>query len=78
MARRPRRARIASKSGHFDVPPEDLHPKHIDHPGINEGTGYDIDQAWVIYQEGDREGTTGLHPIDTEMRPEDFDPGDGA
>ncbi len=49
-------------------------PKRIENPGVNEGAGYLSDQAWVIYQEGDREGTTGLHPINEEIRPADFEP----
>lgn len=48
-------------------------PEHIDHPGVNDGKGYEVDQAWVIYQEGGREGTTGLHPINEEIRPADFE-----
>ena len=49
-------------------------PRHIDNLGVNNGRGYESPQAWVIYQEGDREGTTGLHPINEEIRPEDFEP----
>jgi hypothetical protein len=49
-------------------------PKHIDNPGVNDGRGYESDQAWVVYREGDREGTSGLHPIREEIRPEDFEP----
>ena len=49
-------------------------PKHIDHPGVNLGAGYEVDQAWVIYQEGDLAGTGGLHAINEEIRPGDFEP----
>lgn len=49
-------------------------PKWIANPGVNPGVegggGYWVDQAWVVYQEGDREGTSGLHPINKEIRPE--------
>lgn len=48
-------------------------PKHIEHPGVNRGEGYMSDQAWVIYKQGDRDGTTGLHPINEEIRPADFE-----
>jgi hypothetical protein len=43
-------------------------PRHVDHPGINDGRGYDPDQFWVTYLEGDRRGTTGLHTM-VEIRP---------
>jgi hypothetical protein len=38
-------------------------PRHIDHAGINEGVGYDVDQFRVMYLEGDRDGMFGLHII---------------
>jgi len=49
-------------------------PKHIDHPGLNAGAGYDVDQAWVTYEDGELAGTSGLHPINEEIRPADWEP----
>lgn len=42
-------------------------PRHIEHEGVNEGRGYDADQFRVMYLEGDRDGTLGLH-IMSEIR----------
>jgi hypothetical protein len=42
-------------------------PRHIDHPGINAGRGYEADQMRVMYLEGEREGSFGLH-ISSEIR----------
>lgn len=39
------------------------HRKWIDNRGAESG-GYWRDQAWVVYREGDRNGTSGLHPFD--------------
>jgi hypothetical protein len=49
---------IAAKFGYLA---EDEPPRHIDHPGINEGRGYDVAKYWVVYQEGERDGTPGRH-----------------
>ena len=46
-------------------------PRHIDNPGVNDGKGYDADQFWVQYLEGDLEGTTGLHIMAEIRRPQD-------
>lgn len=53
------------------------HPTWIEQRGVNpEGDppgGYWRDQAWVIYQEGDLVGTSGLHRVD-KIRPADYAP----
>lgn len=46
-------------------------PRHIDNPGVNDGKGYDADQFWVQYLEGDLEATTGLHIMAEIRRPQD-------
>lgn len=51
--------------------------RHIDDPGVNNGAGYDADQAWVTYEEGKCEGMTGLHTF-FEMRRPESDPEGGG
>lgn len=57
---------VAAKFGYLA---DDHPPRHVDHPGINEGRGYDEPQYWVVYQEGDRDGTPGLHILSEIRRP---------
>jgi hypothetical protein len=45
-------------------------PRHIDHLGVNGGEGYDADQYRVMYLEGDRDGTFGLHVLSEIRRSE--------
>jgi hypothetical protein len=40
---------------------------------VTERQGDEPDQAWVVYQEGALEGTTGLHPIIGGIVPEGYD-----
>jgi hypothetical protein len=39
-------------------------PVHVDHPGAGGGEKYEADQYRVMYLQGHRQGTTGLHTID--------------
>jgi hypothetical protein len=44
-------------------------PMHIDEPRADGGRGYEADQYRVIYLEGGRRGTIGLHTISEIRRP---------